>query len=299
MLNPEKSLNDRWSDRLARSTVLAKLGEAWQPVILRVRDAGGPAAKYVLNGTFLGHALHPILTDIPIGAWSAVALLDTIEVVGGADVALASDATLGFGLLGGVAAIVTGWADWADTKDDPRTVGMAHAILNGIAFSGYTVSLFLRRGGRRRAGIGLAYLSYAVSGLAAYLGGELMAGYQLGTKHTAEPLAPPDDFTRVAALDAIEDGAMSAAEVNGIALLLFRRSDAVFAIAGACTHRGAPLREGTREGRACVRCPWHGSVFSLEDGTVVEGPASFPQARFETRVVNGFVEVRAPRSNQR
>jgi len=293
MLNPEKSLNDRLTDRLARNSILAKLGETWQPVMLGLRDAGGPPVKYVLNGTFLGHALHPVLTDIPIGAWSVTAVLDAVELAG-SDVALASDATLGLGLLGSVAAVATGYADWADTKDEPRTLGMGHALANGIAVAGYVVSLLLRRADRRGAGIAVAYLSYALATFAAYLGGELMANYQLGTKHTAEPLDPPDGFTRVATLDAIEDGGMSAAGVNGIALLLFRRGQTVFAISGACTHRGGPLREGTLEGDACVRCPWHGSVFSLEDGTVIEGPASFPQARFETRVVDGSVEVRAP-----
>jgi nitrite reductase/ring-hydroxylating ferredoxin subunit len=294
VLNPEISLNDRLSDRVARNSILAKAGAAWQPVILRLRDAGGPGLKYILNGTFLGHPIHPVATDIPIGAWTVTALLDAISLLGGPEVTFASDAALGLGLLGGVAAIATGYADWADTTDDPRTLGFTHAALNGLAFSGFVASLLLRRTGHRGAGVRLAFASYGVTLAAAYLGGELLAGYQLGTKHTGEPINPPGDFVRVGLLEQIGDGTMLPAEAAGLPLLLFRRGPTVHAISGVCTHRGAPLREGAREGAACVRCPWHGSVFSLEDGTVVEGPASFPQACFETRVIDGFVEVRAP-----
>jgi nitrite reductase/ring-hydroxylating ferredoxin subunit/uncharacterized membrane protein len=294
-LNPEISLNDRLTDRIARNPSLDKIARVWQPVILRVRDAAGAPGKYFLNGTFLGHSLHPLLTDIPIGAWTVTALLDAIEVFEGPDVAFASDAALALGLAGAVGAIATGYAEWADTADDPRTLGMAHAALNGAAFTGYVTSLLLRANDKRGAGIAVAMASFGLTAFAAFLGGELMAGYQLGTKHTAEPKPPPEKFVKVAALDEIPDGAMHPTAVDGIPIVLFRRGDEVFAISGACTHRGAPLREGTVEGDACVRCPWHGSVFSFKDGSAVEGPATFPQATFETRIVKGNVELRAPK----
>jgi nitrite reductase/ring-hydroxylating ferredoxin subunit/uncharacterized membrane protein len=295
VLNPEISLNDRLTDRIARNSALGKVARVWQPAILRLRDAAGAPGKYFLNGTFLGHSLHPLLTDIPIGAWTVTALLDGIEVFDGPDVAFASDAALALGLAGAVGAIATGYADWADTSDDPRTLGMAHAALNGAAFTGYVTSLLLRANQKRGAGIAVAMASYGLMTFAAFLGGELMAGYQLGTKHTAEPKMPPEKYVKVASLDDIADGAMHAVEVDGIPIVLLRQGNEVFAISGACTHRGAPLREGTLEGDACVRCPWHGSVFSFRDGTAVEGPATFPQATFETRVVKGSVELRKAR----
>src|SRR5918995_5426690 len=48
-----------------------------------VRDAvpAGPV-KDALSGTWLGHALHPLLTDLPIGTWTSAVLLDWL---GGAD----------------------------------------------------------------------------------------------------------------------------------------------------------------------------------------------------------------------
>jgi nitrite reductase/ring-hydroxylating ferredoxin subunit/uncharacterized membrane protein len=295
VLNPEISLNDRLTDRIARNRSLDRIARVWQPAILRLRDAAGARGKYFLNGTFLGHSLHPMLTDIPIGAWTVTALLDAIEVFDGPDVAFASDTALALGLAGAVGAIATGYAEWADTSDDPRTLGMAHAALNGAAFTGYVASLLLRANDKRGSAIAVSMASYGLVAFAAFLGGELMAGYQLGTKHTAEPKPPPEKYVKVASLDEIADGAMHAVEVDGVPILLLRQSDEVFAISGACSHRGAPLREGTLENDDCVRCPWHGSVFSFKDGTAVEGPATFPQASFQTRIVKGAVELRAPK----
>jgi nitrite reductase/ring-hydroxylating ferredoxin subunit/uncharacterized membrane protein len=293
VLNPEISLNDRLPDRIVRNALLAEIASRWQPVILGLRNAAGPAVTNVLSGTILGHSLHPALTDIPIGAWTVTALLDTIDVCGGPDVAFASDASLGLGLAGGLAAIVTGYADWADTSDDPRTLGMLHAALNGAAFSGYVASLVLRANGKRGTGIAVAMSSYALMTFAAFLGGELMAGYQLGVKHTAEPKPPPEKYTRVASMDEIADGTMHVSSAGDVPILLLRRGDEVFAMSGACSHRGAPLADGELVNADCVRCPWHGSVFSFADGGVVQGPATFPQATFETRVVKGYIEVRA------
>jgi nitrite reductase/ring-hydroxylating ferredoxin subunit len=61
-----------------------------------------------------------------------------------------------------------------------------------------------------------------------------------------------------------------------------------------CTHRGAPLADGKIED-GCVRCPWHGSRFDLADGAVVEGPATFPLAHFETKRSKGGIAVRPRR----
>jgi nitrite reductase/ring-hydroxylating ferredoxin subunit len=85
---------------------------------------------------------------------------------------------------------------------------------------------------------------------------------------------------------------MRAVEVDGVSVVLSHsESGEVCAIADMCTHMGAPLVEGEREG-SVVTCPWHGSQFDLCSGKVLRGPASTPQRRFEVRVRNGWVEVR-------
>ena len=246
----------------------------------------------LLHGKPLGHPLHPVITDVPVGAWTVTVVLDLIELGEGPDVAFAADAALVVGLLGGLGAIASGLADWSDTSDDPKNVGMAHALLNSVSFTGYLASYGLRRAGKRRAGIVTALLAYGVSGLAAYLGGELSYGFQLGVRHTAEPLAPASDFTPV--LTAVELPADRPVRVNfgGIPVLVSRSGEGVAAISAVCTHRGGPLDQG-EFADGCVTCPWHGSVFSLADGHVVRGPASYPQPRFEARVNGRQIELRA------
>lgn len=292
MLNPEISTNHRPVDRLGKSPLLATIADAVQPVVQRALSAAGPAVDDVLHGTFLGHPLHPVMTDIPVGAWTVTTVLDALELSGRRDVAFAADAALVVGLLGGIGSIATGWAEWADTKDDPKNVGMAHALLNAVGFTGYLASLALRRAGQRRAGIATGMVSYGFSSLAAYLGGELSFGLQLGVRHTAEPIEPPGDFTPVMSAAALSASRPARVDFNGIPVLVSRGDGGVAAISAACTHRGGPLDQGTFAD-GCVTCPWHGSVFSLADGSVVRGPASFPQPRFEARETGGRIELRA------
>ena len=75
-------------------------------------------------------------------------------------------------------------------------------------------------------------------------------------------------------------------------MLLARADGGLRALANTCTHAGGPLDEGELAD-GCVTCPWHGSTFRLDDGSVVRGPASTPQPTYETRVRDGWIEVRA------
>ncbi len=245
----------------------------------------------LLHGSVLGHPLHALITDVPIGAWTVTAALDTVELVGGPAID-GADAALAIGLTGALGAAATGWADWSDTSGETRTLGMAHALTNGIGTSAYVIALYLRRSGRRRPGIIVALGAYGVIAAAAYLGGELSFGQLLGAKHTGLPVVPPAEFTPVLSADALPPTAAVRAELAGIPLLLSRTADGVAAISAVCTHRGAPLDEGEFDA-GCVRCPWHGSRFALADGRVIDGPATFPQARFEARINAGQIEVRA------
>ena len=87
--------------------------------------------------------------------------------------------------------------------------------------------------------------------------------------------------------------AMKAAQLDGTPVLLTRSAGGqICATANTCSHLGGPLAEGSREGDA-VRCPWHGSRFYLCSGRVIEGPAVFPQPRYEARVSGGKIELRA------
>jgi nitrite reductase/ring-hydroxylating ferredoxin subunit/uncharacterized membrane protein len=293
-MNPEYSASPRPFDAWTKNGTLTRLAEAIQPVVRGLLEGDGTVArtlKKVLHGTIIGHPLHPMLTDIPIGAWTVTAVCDALDVGGTNRFRAAADAALVVGIAGAVGAAVTGLADWSDTRDEPQRTGMLHAILNSAALTCYLASATARRANARALGVVTAFTGYALMGTAAYLGGELTLGMQLGVKHTAVPIDPPRDFTRVFDASALAPGGMQPAELIKIPVLVTKIGDRACAVSGVCTHRGAPLAEGERDGD-CIRCPWHGSRFSLEDGRVLEGPATFPLAQFETRIAGGAIEIR-------
>jgi nitrite reductase/ring-hydroxylating ferredoxin subunit len=117
---------------------------------------------------------------------------------------------------------------------------------------------------------------------------------QIGVDHTAGE-EPPQDFVPVLADAELREGELRRVQAGGARVLLTRVDGQVYAIGEVCSHLGGPLVEGKLEGDV-VRCPWHGSEFSVRDGCVVNGPAVHPEPRYESRIQNGQIEVRlAPR----
>ena len=104
------------------------------------------------------------------------------------------------------------------------------------------------------------------------------------------------EFEEVVALQDLSDGKPSRMTVGDQMVMLVRSGDQVFAIGNRCTHQGAPLDRGRVKlsgSLATVTCPAHGSVFNLDDGKVMRGPATHPVDAYETRVVDGTVGIRA------
>jgi len=145
----------------------------------------------------------------------------------------------------------------------------------------------------RQNGVALSMLGYAVAGVAAYLGGHMVFGEQIGVDHTATADAnKPEKFTRAISAGALKEKKPKRVLVDGIAILLVKRGEEVFALTETCPHLGGPLSEGKLVGDA-IRCPWHGSELALNDGHVVNGPAAFPARCYEVRKRGGYIEVRA------
>src|SRR5260370_10712608 len=116
----------------------------------KVLGKPGHDLKTLVHGTWLGHPLHPVLTDIPIGAWTLAVLFDIIYLFRGTHGWVsAADVTIFVGLLGAVGAAITGYTDWSDTFERERRVGIAHGLLNTTAIAVYLVSLIIRVGGGR------------------------------------------------------------------------------------------------------------------------------------------------------
>lgn len=279
-------------------TWLDTISDALQPAVHGFFDGLGPARRVVknaLHGTWLGHPLHPVLTDIPIGAWTATVLLDALD--DGRDrrgLHRAADATAALGLAGAIGSAVTGLTDWSETDGRPRRIGAAHALLNSTGTLLFAASLFSRSRGRRGTGRGLALGGLFLVAAAGFLGGELVSHEQIGVDHTAGR-EMPEDFVAVLSDGELSEGELKRVLYKGTPLLLVRRGGRLHALAETCAHLGGPLSEGKLEGD-CVVCPWHGSTFELASGAVVEGPSAFPQPRFETRVRDGRIELRLDRS---
>ena len=178
---------------------LEPIADQLQPTIAAALDDNGsigPTYANILHGTWLGHPLHAVLTDVPIGSWTAAAVFDLLEQASGSTaMGRKADAAITLGLVGATAA-VTGLADWSKVgRDRPRRVGLAHGLLNMAATVCYVTSLCLRRVHSRRAGRQFAMAGFMISNLSAYLGGHLVYNERIGVDHTAG-FAPPKDFFR-------------------------------------------------------------------------------------------------------
>jgi nitrite reductase/ring-hydroxylating ferredoxin subunit len=271
---------------------LADLAEPLDPVSEPVQEAVQAVPKPIrdlLDGVWFGNPLHPALTDVPIGAWSAAFALDLV----GSE---AADGALSVGILGALPAALTGLNDWSHLKDDARRIGTVHALLNTTALSLNVLSLAARRGGHRGLGRMLSGVAYAGTLVSAHLGGHLSFGLGVRVNRTAFE-SPRDRYAPVCEESDLNGGKLVGVELEGEAVVVSRSQESgeVCAIAATCSHLGGPLDEGKRDGDSVV-CPWHGSRFDLCTGEVRGGPAVYPQPRYEARVRAGKVEIRAAKS---
>jgi nitrite reductase/ring-hydroxylating ferredoxin subunit/uncharacterized membrane protein len=264
--------------------------QRWAAAIFR--GGAGRGVKTLLNGTWLGHPLHPAITDVPLGAWTLAVLFDVVYLFDRSSTwRAAATVAIVAGLVAAVGAALTGYTDWSDTVDRERRVGVAHGLLNLTATILYLVSFLVRlSGGSVGAAIAVSWIGYVLLLAAAYLGGEMVFGIGTGVNHHAwEP--PVTEWTPALRLSELPEGTLVKADVRGTPVLLHRRGTVVCAIGNTCAHAGGPLNEGTIEGNVVI-CPWHASRFDLCSGAVRGGPATMSQVRYETRVQDGQVEVR-------
>jgi nitrite reductase/ring-hydroxylating ferredoxin subunit/uncharacterized membrane protein len=248
--------------------------------------------RNALDGTWLGTPLHPALTDVPIGAATAAALFDAAEsIAGSTELQRAADRALAVGVLGTFPAAVTGASDWRDLRGETRRVATLHALLNVIGLSLNIGSLVLRSRNSRTRAKAVSALGLLTSSVAAHIGGELSFGYGVRVNRTAWQRGP-SDFAAVLDVNDVTGDTLHRVEVDGTAVVVSRSRDgALCAISATCTHFGGPLDQGTRDGDTVV-CPWHGSRFDLCSGRVIDGPAVFPEPRYDARVRGDKIEVR-------
>lgn len=262
---------------------------------------GRPEAQKLrnfLNGTWLGEPLHVVLTDVPVGAWTAAMIFDLLGLIlHRKELASAADVSIGIGLAGAAGAAVTGATDWSDVDPPARRLGLVHGLLNLGGAAIFATSLVLRRKKSRRSGFIVSALGYAVMGYAAHLGGKLVYEHRVGVDRTDGQVLP-DNFVGVLPEAQLADDKPTRAMAQGVPILLVRRAGRLFAMADTCSHFGGPLSEGKLMDN-CIECPYHASRFALEDGHVIDGPAVHPQPILDIRIRDGLIEVRKGSTSQR
>ena len=266
-------------DRLdgVASSLAGVVGKAVQP----------RAVRNILSGTVIGHPIHPLLTDIPIGAWSMAAILDT---VGGRTMEPAADLLVSVGIAAAVPTAAAGLNDWSDTQGKPRRVGLVHAAANSLALGLYTASAVARSKGNRGLGTSFGLAGFGILMAGGFLGGHLSYANAVNVNKTADRNGP-SKWTPVLDDGELPDGGHRKVDVGKVSVLLYRSGSSILALDSVCSHMGGPLETGNFAD-GCVVCPWHGSTFRLADGSVVRGPATRPQPAYETRVNEGRIEVR-------
>jgi uncharacterized membrane protein len=160
---------------------------ALDPVVRAIRplaDAlvADPDRRDLLRGAWLGHAVHPVLTDVPIGLWvSAV----TLDLVGGRAARPAARRLIGLGVLSFVPTALTGWAEFSGIGAREQRVGVVHAVTNAAAAVGFAASWRARGRGQLLRGKALALAASATLGAGGYLGGHLVSARKVSSRHPA------------------------------------------------------------------------------------------------------------------
>ena len=276
-------------DRLAAWPALDKIAAPARDLVNRVLTDRRVAD--VLHGVPIGHPLHPVLAQLTFGSFLSACMLDVLPRTRRPATAL-----IGIGLLSAAPTAAAGWADYAQAHEEQQRVGVVHAAANITMLTGYVASLAARARGRSFRGALWGWAALAVGSAGAALGGHLSYHQSLGPNH-AEPYphVGPEDWIDVGPVSELPEGTPVSRTSGDVGVVVVRRGEEILALGERCPHASAPLSDGeltTTDGIECLVCPWHGSVFRLDDGRVVHGPATAPAAVFPTRVRDGRLKLR-------
>ncbi|HEV8534739.1 MAG TPA: DUF2231 domain-containing protein [Candidatus Limnocylindria bacterium] len=258
--------------------------------------------KTLLHGTWpLHHPLHPAVTDLTIGGYTAAVAVDLLYLITREPGLLrAADFLIIASFITSLISIVSGLTDWNETYDEERRTGMLHGLLMVVASVGFVISIWLRLAAgadQRDLAIGIALAAWVVLIVASYFGGEMVFGYGTEVNRVAWTEVPTK-WERLDLTDAsLEDRKPVVAKAkSGVDLFVVKLDGKINAMVNTCTHAGGPLNEGKWVGadRCEIQCPWHGSQFCVKDGGVRHGPATFSEVSLEVRTDgSGRIEVRA------
>jgi nitrite reductase/ring-hydroxylating ferredoxin subunit/uncharacterized membrane protein len=245
-----------------------------------------PPVRDLLVGRWLGHPLHALLTDAPIGILFLVIVFD---VAGQAEAAAWA---LVLGILALLGAALAGLADYADTDGKARERTTLHSTLMAIASVGYVLSALVRAGSgpASPAAIAISIVSFGILAAGAYVGGDIV--YLLGnavSRHAFRGAGTKWIALEPAELDAggaIPEGRPVKAKLGINQLVLVRQGERILALHDACAHAAGSLSEGKLVD-GVIACPVHDSRFRMDTGHVVRGPSVYDQPAYEVRAREG------------
>ena len=232
-----------------------------------------------LNGSWLGHPVHAVVTDVPIGALTVSIIADVIGQP------LVADVSLLLGVLGMIAAAVTGAADYTEVDGTGRNRATVHSVVMVVSLVLYAISLAIRSGNpaERLAPIVIALVAYLLLLLGGAIGGDLV--YLIGThvnRHAWRAGGARWINLDLGDLTDIPEGGPTKLKAGINELAVVRNGDRILAVHHQCAHAGGPLAEGRLVGDA-IECPWHGSRYRMSDGHNVRGPAMYDQPAYDVR----------------
>jgi nitrite reductase/ring-hydroxylating ferredoxin subunit/uncharacterized membrane protein len=286
----------RVSDRLEKAEWLDRVVGPVQQVVQKIPPG---KLKDTLHGVQLGHPLHPMLVQLPVGAFLSAGFLDALGNGGERQ----ARQLIGLGLLASAPAAVAGSADWAEQHEQQMRTGVVHAAANTTALTLYTGSLVARGRGRTGLGKALGYAGLAAVAVGGLLGGDISYRQAGGANHAEDtPHLVPTGWQDLMPLAELRQGEPAKAMLGDVPLFVLRDDEQVHVLANKCSHMSGPLSDGElsdgdltgSKADRCVTCPWHGSVFRVRDGAVVHGPATADQPAFQTRIEAGIVQVCLP-----
>src|SRR5215813_12348593 len=264
-----------WVDRLGWLRTLSD----WLTAVLgpvRERHQDNLAVELLHGGRWVGHPLHPALSDLPIGLWAGVTVLDAMDrdpaPRRGIDAAGLLSAA---GILAAGATALTGLSDWTVSNDQDRRLGLFHGLLNTVALGLQGASLGTRVAGHRDTARALGAASLTVTAAAGYLGGHLVFTKGVMVNRVAWAMGPRR-WTRALQEADLPDDSPTAVEAEGRQIMLYRHRGRLYAIDNICSHAGGLLSRGP-VADLTVTCPLHGARFALAGGGVGRGPANQPQ----------------------
>lgn len=252
------------------------------------------------RANFKGHPLHPILVAFPIAFYTGTLLFDILAKTYSPEFLFtAYNLEIAALISAGIAAI-PGLIDYIYTVPPRSTAkkrGAKHALTNVSVIIFYVAALIYRADNEEpnlMILIALEGVGWILLLFAGWMGGTLVYRNQIGVdpryadagKWKEEFYPESEGEIEVGSTNDLKINQMKLVHVGPKRVVIARSEQGYAAFDDHCTHRGGSLAGGSM---ICgtVQCPWHGSQFSVNDGSVKAGPAKMPIVTYKLREENG------------